>query len=186
MWLYLFIEVELIYKVMLISAVQQSDSIVSIYSCQYIKICLFVFNLFHILQCGYLVICYLSSSGPLRPFTFFAGINSVSKDILCVASLCGCPSSGEWWLGAELIDPSSCPTPAPITAQPHCPRAVAHRELSMAGLLCLPEDTQDSRTSMSDVSPVNRLMFSPKQCGLRIVLPNLPLFSPFRDVRSWS
>jgi len=106
---------------MLISAVQQSDSIVSIYSCQYIKICLFVFNLFHILQCGYLVICYLSSSGPLRPFTFFAGTNSVSKDILCVASLCGCPSSGEWWLGAELIDPSSCLTPAPITAQPHLP-----------------------------------------------------------------
>ena len=36
------IEVELIYKVMFISAVQQSDSIVSIYSCQYIKICLFL------------------------------------------------------------------------------------------------------------------------------------------------
>ena len=75
--------------------------------------------------------------------------------------LCGCPSSGEWWLGAELIDPSSCLTPAFITAQPHCPQSAAHWGLSIAGLLSLPEDTQDSRTPVAVVSPVNRLMFSP-------------------------
>ena len=172
---------------MLISAVQQSDSIVSIYSCQYIKICLFVFNLFHILQCGYLVICYLSSSGPLRPFTFFAGTNSVSKDILCVASLCGCPSSGEWWLGAELIDPSSCLTPAPITAQPHLPPGCCSPRTEY-GRVALPAwghtGFQDTYVWCLPREPT--YVFSKLQCGLRIVLPNLPLFSPFRDVRSWS
>ena len=148
------------------------------------------FNLFHILQCGYIVICYLSSSEPLRPFTFFAGTNSVSKDILC-----GCVAVLSVWLSLlwRVMAGSRADWPFQL------PHPCTHHCLTTLSPVCCSLRTEYSRvavpawghTGFQDTCGCRlpsepTYVFSKLHCGLRIVLPSLPLYSPFRDVRFWS
>ena len=107
----------------------------SIYSCQYIKICLFLTSYSAVWIFSYLL---LLQQWTTETIYILCRYKQCLKGHSLCGLLCGCPSSGEWWLGAELIDSSSCLTPASITAQQHCPGLLPTEDWAWQGCCVCP------------------------------------------------